>query len=89
MQTYKKQSFEDRTFVLEETVFIECQLKNCDLYYSGGDIEMVNTKMENCPFHFRGPARNTAGLLKTFGMLREPNQQQIPAQVTIAGQKVN
>ena len=89
MQTFKNQSFEDRSFVLDETVFVNCKLKNCDLYYSGGDVEIVNTGMDTCHFHWRGAAKNTAALFQSIGMLRPPNQQQFPAQVNIAGQKTN
>jgi hypothetical protein len=89
MQTFRNQHFDSRTFELDETVFVECELKNCDLYYSGGDVEMINTKMDACHFHWRGAARNTVGLLQSFGMLRAPGQQEIPGQVNIVGQKAN
>jgi len=89
MQTFKNQHFEDRSFELDATVFVNCKLKNCDLYYSGGDVEMIGTAMENCPIHWRGAAKNTVWVLQSLGMLRPPNQQQLPAQVNIAGQKTN
>jgi hypothetical protein len=89
MQTFKNQHFEDRSFVLDETVFVNCKLKNCDLYYSGGDVEIANTALDNCQFHWRGPAKNVFGLLQGFGMLKAPTQQQLPVQVNIAGQKTN
>lgn len=85
MQTFKNQKFEDRSFVLDETVFIECKLKNCDLFYSGGDVEMLNTGMDNCRFHWRGPAKNMLWLMQMLGLLKP--QQQLPAQVNIVGQK--
>jgi hypothetical protein len=89
MQTFKKQSFDGRSFDLDETVFIECQLKNCDLFYAGGDVEMINTKMENCKFHWRGAAKNTVWILQSLGMLKEGLQQNQNQQVNIAGQKAN
>ena len=35
-------------FVVEEHIFINCKLKNCRLYYSGGAFEWQNTSFENC-----------------------------------------
>src|SRR5258708_2138191 len=46
------------TYVVEEHVFINCKLKNCKLYYSGGPFEWVNTSFENCQWGFRGPAKD-------------------------------
>ena len=72
MQTYKRQTLEGKSLVLEEVAFIECVLRDCDLFYSGGDFEWQNTTFENCRFHWRGPAKNTFSLFQTFGLLREP-----------------
>jgi hypothetical protein len=85
MQIFKGQQFEDRSFSLEETVFHDCQLKKCHLFYSGGDVEMTNTNIENCQFHWRGPAKNTVWLLQLLGMLRTSKEQQIPGQLNISG----
>jgi hypothetical protein len=59
------------TFVLEEHVFINCKLKNCRLYYSGGTFEWVNTTFENCIWGFRDHAGNTLRLAATIGMLKQ------------------
>jgi hypothetical protein len=58
-------------FVVEEHIFINCKLKNCRLFYSGGAFEWVNTSFENCNWGFRGPARDTFQLLMTLGMLKQ------------------
>lgn len=70
MQAFKGQKFDGRSFILDEVVFIECQLKDCDLFYSGGDTEWVNTKFENCRFHWRGPAKNMFALMFVIGLLK-------------------
>jgi hypothetical protein len=89
MQVFKNQSFEGRSFDLEETVFIECQLTNCDLFYSGGDVEIVRSKMDNCPLHWRGAAKNTVFVLQSLGLLPDLSKQKIPIQVNISGQNLN
>jgi hypothetical protein len=58
------------TLVIEEHVFINCKLKNCRLYYSGGAFEWINTSFENCQWGFRGAARDTVQLLGTIGLLK-------------------
>jgi hypothetical protein len=87
MRIYEDKSLSDQSFVLEESVFMRCTLKNCDLFYSGGDFEFVELKLDNCRFHFRGPAKNTQMLCLTLGMLRDPSQ--LPKQVTMSSQKPN
>ncbi|PYV13361.1 MAG: hypothetical protein DMG21_21230 [Acidobacteria bacterium] len=76
MDTYRNQVFQDRSFNLEEASFVGCTLKNCDLYYSGGDFDWVESRFEACRFHWRGPAKNTVALLQAMGAL----QQQMPPQ---------
>lgn len=87
MKIYKDKTLSEQAFVLEEVVFIECMLKNCDLFYSGGDFEFVNLKMENCRFHWKGAAKSSALLFQTIGMLRE--QSQVPPQISMSSQKPN
>jgi len=76
MQAFKNQKFDGRSFDLDEVVFIQCQLKDCDLFYSGGDTEWLDTKFENCRWHWRGPAKNCAMLFQVLGMLKPPQAQQ-------------
>jgi len=59
------------TFVMEEHVFVNCKLKNCRLFYSGGTFEWVNTTFENCTWGFRDAAGNTLRLAMTIGMLKQ------------------
>jgi len=87
MKIYEDKNLSDQTFVLEESVFIRCSLKNCDLFYSGGDVEFVELRLDNCRFHFRGPAKNTQMLYQLLGMLRDPSQ--IPAPAMMSSPKPN
>lgn len=81
METYRNQKFQGKSFILEEVAFVKCLLTDCDLYYSGGDFDWVETGFENCRFHWRGPAKNMVALAQTIGMLGklEPPQNLISA----------
>ena len=48
MKIYKDKKISEQTFELEEVALHDCQLKDCDIFYSGGDFELVNTTMDNC-----------------------------------------
>jgi hypothetical protein len=71
MQTIKKQTLEGASLILEDNCFIDCVLRDCDLYFSGGDFEWQNTTFDNCRFHWRGAAKNTLELIRTMGLLRD------------------
>lgn len=85
METIRDQKFAGRTFVIDDTVFISCHLKDCDLYFCGGDFEWSNTSFESCRFHWRGPAASTVRLLQALGFLRPPDQQTQQIPTTTAG----
>ncbi len=66
-----------QSFIVEETCFINCVLQECHLFYSGGDVELVGGRMENCHWHFRGAAQRTMQTMQMIGMLAPP-QTPIP-----------
>jgi hypothetical protein len=76
IKVYEDKALNDQSFILDDVVFIRCRLKNCDLFYSGGDTEWANTNFDNCRFHWRGAAKNTFALLQNMGIL--PLQPPVP-----------
>jgi hypothetical protein len=80
MEAIRDQKISGQSFVVDNVVFINCHLTDCDFFYSGGDFEWTNSTFDGCRFHWRGPARNTLALLQALGLLKPPikEQQQIP-----------
>jgi len=87
MTRYDNQQFKSKTFVVEECYFINCTLSECDLFFSGGDSEWINTTFHNCRWHWRGPAGATIRLAQLLGMLKEPTT--IPVELQKLNSKLN
>lgn len=80
MTKYEGEKLAKATFVVEECFFVNCVLTDCDLFYSGGDLEWANTSFENCRWHWRGPAGRMANLMKMLGMMKtQATPPQTPA----------
>jgi hypothetical protein len=78
MRVYRDKTLTNQEFNLEEVAFINCIVRDCDLFYSGGDFDWQGGQFQNCRFHFRGPAKNTLLLFQMTGMVP---MQQIPVPV--------
>jgi hypothetical protein len=70
MTKYEGKTLAKAVFVVEDCCFLNCELKDCDLFYSGGDFDFVNLKMNDCRWHFRGPALKTIQLQQMIGMMK-------------------
>ncbi len=86
VKVYQGKNYHDESFILDESVFIGCALKNCDLFYAGGDFEWTDTTMENCRFHWRGAAKNSFAL---FQLLQVATQQALLPKPPTSTQKLN
>lgn len=87
MKVHRDKNISDQTFVLEEVCFFDCTLKNCDLFYSGGDFGIVNLTLDGCRVHFRGAAKTTVALMQTLRMI--PGPVQMPQQAKSVPPKAN
>jgi hypothetical protein len=87
MKIYKDKTMSEQTFILEEVALFDCVLKDCDVFYSGGDFEFVNLKLENTRFHFRGAAKQTQILFQSLGMI--PGASKVSSAEGMTSQKPN
>ena len=70
MKIYKNRTITKEAIVLEDVCLIDVTLSDCDVFYSGGDTDYQNLKLDNTRFHFRGAAQKTMQTLASFGMLK-------------------
>jgi hypothetical protein len=87
INVYEGVKLAGKAFVVEETIFRNCTLTNCWLYYSGGSYEWQNTSFQNCQWGFRGPAKDTIALLQLLGLMTAG--QTPPPNIHIDATKVN
>lgn len=86
MKVYENQTLTKEAIVLEDVCLINCTLKDCDVFYSGGDADYQNLKLDNSRFHFRGAAQKTMQALVSFGMLK---MQPMPVSFQASAAKAN
>ncbi len=60
------------TLVLDDKFLVNCHYNGTTLLYGGGEVSYKDTRFDNCPLQFTGPAGRTVGLLVGMGMLKPP-----------------
>jgi hypothetical protein len=78
---YENQTIIGKILVLEECWFINCVLRECALFYSGGAYALENVTLEDCKWKLRENAAQTYRLLSLAGMLKVP---QIPPSMKLS-----
>ena len=86
MTKYENKTLSKAMLVMEDCFFINCVLDDCDVFYSGGDIEWVNLRFENCRWHFRGAALKTMQTMQQIGMLKTGP---LPVPIAVRDAKAN
>lgn len=89
MIIYEDETFERRTFLLDEVIFLRCRLKDCNLLFGGGNFEWVDTNYENCRFWWIGAAKSTMMLANFLGFLKSPQELQFMAMRPPSNSKTN
>ena len=88
---FEKQTFTDDV-TLDFNEFIDCEIKDCVVFYYGGQFTLVRTILANVNFGLGGPANDTLRFLrlvrsanpKAFDSLLDQGDQPTPDQsVTI------
>jgi hypothetical protein len=68
-----------KVIVLEETWLVNCVLRECVIFYSGGPFDVVNATFDRCEWKFQGSAQLTFSLMSMIGLIPKP-ETTIPVQ---------
>jgi len=60
---FERQVFESDV-TLDYNEFVDCELRNCVVFYYGGNFSLVRTKLNNVRFALGGPANQTLAFLR-------------------------
>jgi hypothetical protein len=62
------QTFKQHTLSLDNHVFKNCTLDDCEIYYSGGPYELIDTHITNSRLILNQPAKNIYSAIQIFKM---------------------
>jgi hypothetical protein len=79
MTKYEGMTLTKKVIVLEETWLVNCVLRECVIFYSGGPFDMVNATFDRCEWKFQGSAQLTFSLMSMIGLIPKP-ETTIPVQ---------
>jgi len=69
---YEGMTLTKKVIVLEETWLVNCVLRECVIFYSGGSFDVVNATFDSCEWKFQGPAQLTFSLMSMIGLIPPP-----------------
>ena len=70
LEHIRDKHFTNQRVEIDGKRFTSCTFKNCELIYSGGDVEFgLGCVVNDCRPEFSGPARRTVLLLHALGLL--------------------
>ena len=61
-----------KVIVLEEVWIVNCVLRECVIFYSGGPFDVVNATFDRCEWKFQGAAQLTFSLMSMIGLIPQP-----------------
>lgn len=64
--------FEKSRVVLDNTWFENCSFKDCEVFYSGGPVEVRSCWFENIRWYFQGAAALTIETIQKLGWQVKP-----------------
>ncbi|MEW6247605.1 MAG: hypothetical protein AB1555_12995 [Nitrospirota bacterium] len=62
------QTFKQHKLSLDNHVFKNCTLDDCEIYYSGGPYELIDTHITNSRLILNQPAKNIYSAIQIFKM---------------------
>lgn len=86
MTKYENTKISKQTLVLEECVFVNCVISDCDIFYDGGDFLWQKTRFEgDCRWYFRDAAARSQNLFRILGLLKAEQKPQPPTETSTGG----
>lgn len=62
------QTFGKAKLALDNHVYKNCTIDDCDIYYSGGPFELLDTRVTNCRLILNQPAKHVYAAIQIFKM---------------------
>ncbi len=72
MTKFEGVTLTNKVIVLEETWLVNCVLRECVIFYSGGPFDLVNATFDRCEWKFQGSAQLTFSLMSMIGLIPQP-----------------
>lgn len=60
------QTFKEQKLSLDNHVYKNCSMDKCDIYYSGGPYELIDTHITNSRLILNQPAKNIYSAIQIF-----------------------